>query len=88
MSAVGGAFGAAALSKGVIAFGGGFAAGFPVAFAGGDGALGILLTDFATGAAFTFGPAEEERGDLSGIALFFAPPCAVERPFLLLLEPG
>ena len=44
VTAGGGPFGAAALSKGVIAFGGGFAAGFPTAFPSafpwGDAALG------------------------------------------------
>ena len=47
----------------------------------------ILLADFATGAALSFGPADEDRGDLKGRALFFAPPCEVERPLRLLLEP-
>ena len=62
VTAGGGPFGGAALSKGVMAFGGGFAAGFPTAFPSGDAALGILFADFSAGVAFAFGPAEEETG--------------------------
>ena len=69
----GGGLAAAACPKGVIALGGGFAAGLPSALACGEAALGILLADFATGAALSFGPADEDRGDLKGRALSFAP---------------
>ena len=70
-----------------MAFGGGLAAGLPTALAFGEASLGIVFADFSTGAALSFGPADEDRGDFKGKALFFAPPCDVDLPLRLLLEP-
>ena len=49
--------------------------------------FGILFEGFATGAALSFGPADEDRGDFKGKALFFAPPWEVDLPLRLLLDP-
>ena len=60
VTAAGGGSAAAAFPKGVIAFGGGLAAGLPTALACGEASLGILFEDFGTGAALSFGPADED----------------------------
>ena len=74
MTAAGGGFAAAAFPKGVIASERRLSCGLSAALAGGGASLsfGILFEDFATGAALSFGPADEDRGDFKGKALFFA----------------
>ena len=93
----GGGFAAAFLAaNGVMVAGGGFAAGLAAVidadaggFAGSLGVeelevtFGILFGDLGAGAALRLAPAEE-RGDFNGMARFFAPPCDVDLPFLLL----
>ena len=65
---------------------GGFAGSFGVEEL--EVTFSILFGDLGAGAAFSLAPAENERGDFNGMARFFATPCDVGLPFLLLSALG